>query len=269
MKDYASIANTSGAFPNVVGVNASGGGATDGTPFIKDLIDDLWGFNQALMNAANITPSGSSETSSVSQRLLAIQRIAGHPGEIVPWAGPIATDPDSVDIRLLPCEGQEILITSYQDLVDATYVGDGNNAAAAAAGGAFVKTDGAGNPTTAGTHLLLPDLRGLFIRGLDTPAAVDPDGASRYIGDLQDGDVEDHQHYVNETTTPVARALENEYVYMSSDGAGISNPIDRYVVEVRNTAVDAGSIKAETLTPSKSRDETRPYNSIFKLCIRY
>lgn len=40
----------------------------------------------------------------------------------------------------------------------------------------------------------LPDLRGYFLRGLDTAAAVDPDGASRTVGSTQMGSVEQHTH---------------------------------------------------------------------------
>lgn len=73
MIDYAAIfSNFSGAFPNIVAVNASGGGATDGTEYIKAFIDDLWGENQAVMDFAGFTPTGVAEATGLSQRLDAI-----------------------------------------------------------------------------------------------------------------------------------------------------------------------------------------------------
>lgn len=73
MIDYAAIfSNFSGSFPNIVAVNASGGGATDGTEFIKAFIDDLWGVNQAVMDFAGFTPNAAAEAAGASQRLDAI-----------------------------------------------------------------------------------------------------------------------------------------------------------------------------------------------------
>ncbi len=73
MIDYAAIfTNFSGAFPNIVAVNASGGGATDGTEYIKAFIDDLWGENQAVMDFAGFTPDAAAEAAGASQRLDAI-----------------------------------------------------------------------------------------------------------------------------------------------------------------------------------------------------
>ncbi len=74
MKDYKTVfVNTDGVnFPDTAGVNASGGGATDGTEFVKLFVDDLWGAAQAIMDFAGFTPSGVDESATVSQRLQAI-----------------------------------------------------------------------------------------------------------------------------------------------------------------------------------------------------
>lgn len=67
MKDYATIPNTLGAFPNVVGENASGAGEIDGTAFIKQLVDDYFGARQALMDQAGLTPNNIQESPGASQ----------------------------------------------------------------------------------------------------------------------------------------------------------------------------------------------------------
>lgn len=75
MKDYSvSLTNTDGsAFPNTKAVNASSPTATDGTEYVKVLIDDYWGANQALMRDAGLTPDGSDEIATASQRQEAIR----------------------------------------------------------------------------------------------------------------------------------------------------------------------------------------------------
>jgi hypothetical protein len=64
-----------GNFPSIKARNASGPGATDGTPYDENFINDLWGFMQAALNAAGITPNGESETAEESQVLEALQNI--------------------------------------------------------------------------------------------------------------------------------------------------------------------------------------------------
>jgi hypothetical protein len=72
MKAYSTIPNTTGAFPNTVADNASGPGETDGTPYIKQVIDDLWGARQDLMTEAKLTPDGNQEAVGTSQFLAAL-----------------------------------------------------------------------------------------------------------------------------------------------------------------------------------------------------
>lgn len=74
MKDYKTVfVNTDNVnFPLTAGVNASGGGATDGTEFVKLFIDDLWGVAQAIMDFAGYTPDAVQESATASQRLQAI-----------------------------------------------------------------------------------------------------------------------------------------------------------------------------------------------------
>lgn len=62
-------------FPQTTSKNSSGGDALDGTHFNKNFIDDWWGFAQAALSQAGLTPSGNSETASVSQILSGITSI--------------------------------------------------------------------------------------------------------------------------------------------------------------------------------------------------
>lgn len=78
----ASFTNQNGvAFPNTAGVNSSGGGATDGTEFVKIFVDDIWGFFQELLNYTDDTPNGTSEVGG-SQLLSSIQKIVANTTEL-------------------------------------------------------------------------------------------------------------------------------------------------------------------------------------------
>lgn len=186
--DYlASFVETDGvAFPNTAGKNASGPSAVDGTEFVKIFIDDIWGRFQAILDYASITPNGTAESVSNSQHIEALEKgFAIGPGiGVTYWKdGDPATNGD----RVLLLQGQGVLIASYPELDAACYVGDGNNAAVAAAGGGFYRaSDSAGTtPNIAGPYLILPESRGYAPRGLDLSATIDPAGASRKLGDNQ------------------------------------------------------------------------------------
>ena len=198
MVDYDTVfLFTDGAlFPDTAAINATAPAAQDGTEFIKAFVDDLWGFNQALMDHAGLVPSGVAEAAGASQRLEAIQRITIGPGEIVEWN--LAADPATVGRRRLLLNGQGIVRANYPDLDAAVYVGDGNNATVAAGGGAYYHADDAAGtiPNTAGIYLILPESRGYVSRGLDLAASVDPDGASRFLGDPQTDASQGHWHNI-------------------------------------------------------------------------
>ena len=187
MIDYlASFANTDGsAFPDTLAINATGPSATDGTEFVKLMIDDEWGARQALMNYAGLVPDGVTEADGTAQVIEMHNLMCCAPGVGTEWS--LADDPAVTGHRCLLRQGQGILRANYVPLDDAVYVGDGNNAAVAAGGGAFYRADDAAGttPNIAGIYLILDDYRGVADRGLDPAASIDPDGASRFLGDVQ------------------------------------------------------------------------------------
>ena len=262
MINYDTIPNITGSFPDVVAQNTSGPSAQDGTPYLKSVIDDLWGARQALLLAAGLTPSGLTESSSVSQQLEAIQNVAGGPGEVVAWMGE-NSDPSALNKRLLALNGQGILRANYVDLDAACYVGDPDNPTASA----FYRADDSGGSVrnTAGIYLILPDLRGYVLRGLDVAGAVDPDGASRDVGSVQNDSIIEHGHdeilasvppYVQLVHFPISLApTGTTYNFALGSGLPISNP--HYF---------AG---AAILTADSNPDENRMINVATRWAIRY
>jgi len=89
------------------------------------------------------------------------------------------------DIRILLLEGQGIdrTIDAYKMLDYITYCGDVNNATA----DSFYHADDAAGTirNIAGDYLILPDMRGYATRGLDKSGLVDPQGAGRIVGSVQ------------------------------------------------------------------------------------
>ena len=190
---FANTNNT--AFPNTESVNASGPLATDGTEFVKALIDNyMFGPQQALLNYAGLTPNGVSESASNSQELEAMKASFGYPGEEVNWYGSV--DPSAVGAKILLLHGQGVLVANYQELTNTVYVGDVDNGTAEA----FYRADDAAGTTrnTTGAYLILPDARGRTLRYLDTTGTVDPDGASRLVGDSQEDAFQGHEHTYDE-----------------------------------------------------------------------
>lgn len=178
----ASFVNTDGAsFPDTLGKNATGPAATDGTEFVKLFIDDLWGARQALMDYSGLTPDSVTEAPDTAQVLEAWRRAFGGPGEVVQYMK--NDDPSVNGDRILLLNGQGVLRASFPLLDAATYVGDGDNASASA----FFRADDAAGTSRniVGIYIILPETRGYVPRGLDLAASVDPEGASRDLGNNQ------------------------------------------------------------------------------------
>ena len=260
MIDYAGIANVVGAFPNVVAQNASGAGATDGTPYIASFIDDLWGHRQALMSLAGLTPNAVTEAVGASQAIDAMYRIlGGGPGTGVIWWK--NSDPATTGDRVLLLTGQGILRANYTALDAAVYVGDANNAAVAAAGGAFYRADDAAGtlPNIAGTYLILPDTRGRVLRGWDTGAIVDPQGATRYVGSKQADAFQGHWHSLLYRYTAVQSGADYGNDDLSTT-TGLIGPSNNRVIDPVTDTVNG--------TPRTS-SETRMANTQTKYGIIY
>jgi len=194
MELFENSANVTGAFPNAASNNITVSGDGTGTPFEKNWLNNIWGGFQKVLDLAGLTPDGSIETGSGSQFVDALKLSFGYPGEIVPLH--VFVDPATLSPapRLILLEGQGVLRTNYTALDAAVYVGDSNNATYPAY---YHADDSAGTSrNTAGIYLILPDMRGYTLRGLDVAAAIDPDGATRKLADTQAAEVESHQHSV-------------------------------------------------------------------------
>ena len=259
--DYATSANTSGAFPDVVSNNVTAPGAGDGTPYTKAVIDDLWGFAQAVLTYGGLTPTGVTESSSNSQRLNALRDSLSPVGTIVGWHG--NDSPSVFGARLLELQGQGVLRTSYPDLDAACWVGGIDNHHAESY---FRANDAAGavrNP--GGAYLILPDARGKVLRGIDTSGIHDPDGSTRIFPDTQGFALEEHAHYVTTIFGDYLKANEAT----SKDGGG-AGTLDLITAATTPGASALTQVIANYDSPATNTAvETRMVNLQVKWCVRY
>ena len=272
MIDYvASFTNTDlVAFPGTAAVNASGPSATDGTEFVKLMIDDEWGARQAVMNHAGLTPDGVTEADGASQFVEALQLgFGGSPGFVQEWN--LASDPATTGHRCLFLQGQGILRASYAALDAAVYVGDANNAAVAAGNGFYYRADDAAGttPNIAGIYLILPDRRGVVGRGLDVAASIDPDGASRFLGDLQADAGQGHRHLMIRNEVSVTDInLQTDHIAKIGDIATKEYNLAKSVTEPNVASTGVPFTDGTNGTPRIS-SETVMYNASTHFVIWY
>lgn len=247
--------NVSGTFPNTLAINVTTPGAGDGTEYIAAQVNDNWGFHQALMDYAGLTPDSVTEAPGTSQMVEALQKGFGHPGEVVLWHG--QADPATLGIRLLELEKQGILRADYADLDAAVYCGDGNNPTWDYYYHAD-NADGTGRSTT-GIYLILPDSRGCTIRGYDPTNLRDPLGSVRKFPDIQTWALVQHGHEIQ------AKDNNNYTDKMNLDkGTGTDVYWDS------NPAQLADRLHATSITGGVTQStENRMTNLGVKICVRY
>lgn len=248
-------------------------GDRTGTPWTADVLNDFWGFASAVYVSGDITPDNDPEQANDSEIFLGLQRSCGHPGEVVAWTGPTSYL-TSGKIRLLPLTGQVVTIADYSQLCAAVYVGDGNNPTAPA----YYKTSDAGGTTrsTSGSYMVFPDLRGYVLRGLDTAAAVDPDGAGRAVGDVQQWAMRKHNHWVWKEASDY---LDGNNMKGGTGCAGATTQAVLWVNGAQsNSEIVADGIPTSQVygyinywipSSKQSADELRMINSAVHWCIRY
>lgn len=257
MRDKSIIPNTTGSFPDVASVNASGESTYDGTPLLKIDKDDEWGYVQALLYEAGLTPDGVVEAPGTSQILEAIRKISGAPGELVMWLG-ADIDPASLGLRIIPLTGQTIEIASYSALAEAVYVGDSANATAPG----FYKVDApAGSRDISGGYMVLPDYRGMFVRGWSDSNTWDYQGVIRstpgtYWHGFRQADEVSNDTVLRVFDVDSGVSLQYQGVGVTSGGTGILA-----LVYSGGTPIGAQGWG--------SSHETHPLNTTALICVRY
>lgn len=172
----------------------------------------------------------------------------------LPTGAIITFGSSSAPSGFLLCNGAEVAIATYTDLTNAIYIGDVNNANTNYVFG--YKTDGAGNRSTSGTHIKIPDLRGEFVRGWDNGRGVD---SGRVFGSSQSDAMQGHHH-------SYTRASFNETAnHFDSDNIPSGIPGTQYTT----TQNILDPISDGTNGTPRTAAETRPRNIAVNYIIKY
>lgn len=164
-------------------------------------------------------------------------------------AGPTGMTPSAIvffaqttpPVGFLEANGAGVNVNVYPDLTTALYCGDSLNATALF-GYRCSAANGTGR-STFGLYIVLPDLRGEFIRGWDHGRGID---ALRAFGSSQADAFEAHTH-----TTPLSDG--GFFLYAGGGGnGGVSYPMS-----------------ADATSGSTGDTETRPRNIALLACIKY
>ncbi|WP_051183044.1 phage tail protein [Desulfocurvibacter africanus] len=143
-------------------------------------------------------------------------------------------------IGWLSCDGKAVERSTYTALDAAIYVGDANNATALWGYRCTDPEHASTSRDTTGAHLVLPDLRGEFIRSWSgLRPGVD---ANRVFGSAQAQQIQSHTH---------------------TGGAQVKTNSTKY------TDNASGYASATTYTGYTGGDETRPRNMALLACIKY
>jgi microcystin-dependent protein len=238
----ASFTNTNGsAFPDTEAINVSAPGAGDGTEFVALMVNNVWGFQQALMDYAGLTPDGVQEAPGTAQFLDALAKGYGiGPGVgVIYWKN---DTPAAKGDRVLLLQGQVITIANYAELVAETYIGDGNNADTDYTG--FYKTSDAGGTTrnTAGAYFVLPDTRGLSLKNIgDAVINTRTKTGPAKLTELQEDQMQGHDFYLFEDNV---------------GNTGISINPDRTVDRARSDGADSDYSLSGTNTNAATLGKT-------------
>jgi Phage-related tail fibre protein len=142
----------------------------------------------------------------------------------------------------LKANGSAVLRSTYSNLDAAIYVGDGLNATALFG----YRCTNPGSPSTSrsttGNFIVLPDLRGEFVRGWDDGRGID---SGRVFGTFQAGQLEAHAHI-------------QRYSVISNRDAGVGDWF----------SVAAGADTNGSQTAQAGGSETRPRNISLLYCIK-
>ena len=273
MIDYNAVfANTNGLnFPDTLSINATGGGATDGTEVVKLLIDDIWGARQAIMDHARLTPDSVTEAPGTAQIIDALQKgMLGQPaGSLVGWLQ--NDDPATLGARALLLTGQGILRANYQDLDNNLYVGDGNNGTAPA----FYHADDAAGTTRniAGIYLILPDARAMFWRGTGTHGTLQMADGNFYGGPGSVGGSEDDQFQNWQAAGAIGGSTYYGFIaaadIRSTQEASASYGLNRFHTGQQGASSAIRPFDNGSDGVPRAGDETRPVNLGIRWAITY
>jgi microcystin-dependent protein len=172
-------------------------------------------------------------------------------GTIIAWGG----QTDSIPKNWIICNGRAMKKTAFKDLFAALDYSWGGS----------------------GDTFYLPDLRGRFLRGLDTGAGRDPDvknrkpskpgGSATGVGSVQEDSLQNHSHEQN--------PHNHQFYYPGTDAlvaSGVNYQVAQATVVSYHTTSDSveimGARRYKTNAAIKTGEESRPKNAAVHYIIK-
>jgi hypothetical protein len=161
----------------------------------------------------------------------------------------------------LECNGAAVAVSQYSDLTTAIYCGDSRNNTA----GFGYRCTNASAPSTSrsttGQFIVLPDLRGEFIRGWDNGRGIN---AGRVFGSNEADEFESHTHLIaTNVNASVSPTSDNYLTSLTNNETGLL-PNENFEYELNATTTVPNILK----TGSSGNTETRPRNVALLPCIK-
>lgn len=141
----------------------------------------------AVVQAGGLTP----DKGNFNQVLAALQIMFAAAADVTPAGAVEAFARRTPPPGWLVADGSAVPIATYSRLASAIYCGDAGNGTAPWGFKCTNPSNPSGSRSTAGTHIVLPDLRGEFIRGWDNGRGVD---TGRAFGSSQADQNKAHNH---------------------------------------------------------------------------
>lgn len=164
----------------------------------------------------------------------------------------------------LKANGAAVALATYPGLI-AIYCGDANNPTATWGFRCTNPANPTGSRSTTGTHIVLPDARGEFLRGWDDGRGVDP-GRNQWMS--QAHALGSHTHTITDPKhqhTPIYEGDGNGF------GVNFGGLVRRIPFTTDAAAVDVSTTSVATgiTIDSTGGAETRPRNLTPLICIKY
>ena len=166
-------------------------------------------------------------------------------GTIVVWGGDVDTIPDGWKL----CNGRSLSKNKFKELY-----------------GAIGKAWGG-----SGNKFNLPDLRGRFIRGVDSATGRDPDAMKREacnkggnktgVGSIQEDTVQEHSHYQSAHHHVYQRPVNSVYVEITTSGFQVYRNSTIAYLTSDDPAVIKGARRYSTKSNVRTGEENRPKNA--------
>ena len=192
----------SGPFPFGALINSNPLGSGTGTPAVAEWANEPIQAIYAVLDHFGISANDIAEQVGNSDLVRAFQSVFPV-GSFLPAA--FATDPATLNIRALPCEGQEVSEATYADLF--------------ARIGTAYNTGG-----EAGGNFRLPETRGEYMRGFDNGRGID---AGRVFGSYQ---LDQFQAFQTGSLADASGARTYYNIQLIRDTQGVTGPVANYSI---------------------------------------